>query len=108
MPFFEARFGSSSLTIRGFTISFLLLAGAVPAFFAGQLADCYNHLHVTMIGALSLSLALFYVAQLFISLTLAKSCNCKHQFQILAFERVCVGPKHPSHQYQSYRLSLAT
>ena len=37
--------------MRGFAVSLLLLMGAIPAMFAGQLADQYGHLRVVMAGA---------------------------------------------------------
>ncbi len=38
--------------MRGFTVSLIMLAGAFPAFFAGQLADRFGRLRITMAGAL--------------------------------------------------------
>ena len=35
----------------GFTVSFIMLTGAAPATFAGQLADRYGHLRVVMAGS---------------------------------------------------------
>ena len=52
MPAFEHTFGKLSPAMQGFTVSFLMLMGAVPAFFAGRLADRYGHLRVVMTGAL--------------------------------------------------------
>ena len=51
MPQFATVFGELSSIMRGFTVSFLLLMGAVPAFFAGQLADRQGHLRVVLCGA---------------------------------------------------------
>ena len=51
MPQFALVFGELSSIMRGFTVSFLLLMGATPAFFAGQLADHFGHLRVVSIGA---------------------------------------------------------
>ena len=51
MPQFAQVFGEITPKMRGFTVSFLLLMGAVPAFFAGQLADKYGHLRVVLAGA---------------------------------------------------------
>jgi len=56
MPSFTYTFGVLSPSMRGFTVSFLMLMGAVPAFFAGQLADHYGHLRVVMAGALVFTL----------------------------------------------------
>ena len=39
MPYFEFPFGTPTPAMRGFIISFLMLMGAVPALYAGQLAD---------------------------------------------------------------------
>ena len=51
MPQFAQVFGELSSDMRGFTVSFLLLTGAVPAFFAGQLADKFGHLRIVLAGA---------------------------------------------------------
>ncbi|KAL1302720.1 hypothetical protein AAFC00_003075 [Neodothiora populina] len=52
MPYFEATFGKLSPFHRGFTVSFIMLAGAVPSFFAGQLADRFGRLSIVSFGAL--------------------------------------------------------
>lgn len=52
MPHFEATIGTLTPVVRGFIVSFLMLMGAVPAFFAGQLADRYGQLHVIMVGSM--------------------------------------------------------
>lgn len=51
MPHFELTFGTPTPAMRGFIVSFLMLMGAVPAFFAGQLADRYGHLCIVMVGS---------------------------------------------------------
>jgi len=51
MPQFAQVFGEFSPLMQGFTVSFLLLMGAPPAFFAGQLADRFGHLRVVLVGA---------------------------------------------------------
>ena len=51
MPHFEITFGTPNPAMRGFIVSFLMLMGAVPAVFAGQLADRYGQLFVVMIGS---------------------------------------------------------
>ncbi|MCJ1482529.1 hypothetical protein MMC06_002695 [Schaereria dolodes] len=52
MPDFERTFGVLSPSLRGFTVSLIMLMGGVPAFFTGQLADRFGHLRVIMVGAL--------------------------------------------------------
>lgn len=52
MPQFAKVFGTFSPIMRGFTVSFLLLMGAVPAFCAGQLADRFGQLRIVLVGAL--------------------------------------------------------
>lgn len=52
MPHFEATIGTLTPAMRGFIVSFLMLMGAVPAFFAGQLADRYGQLRVVMVGSM--------------------------------------------------------
>ncbi|MCJ1418776.1 hypothetical protein MMC32_005127 [Xylographa parallela] len=56
MPYFEMTFGVLSPTIRGFTVSLIMLMGAVPSFFSGQLADRFGHLRIVMVGALVFAL----------------------------------------------------
>ena len=56
MPYFETTFGVLSPTIRGFTVSLIMLMGAVPSFFSGQLADRFGHLRIVMAGALVFTL----------------------------------------------------
>lgn len=51
MSQFAKVFGEFSPILRGFTVSFLLLMGAFPAFFAGQLADHFGHLRIVLVGA---------------------------------------------------------
>lgn len=51
MPHFEHTMGVLTPVMRGFAVSLLLLMGAVPAIFAGQLADQYGQLRVVMAGA---------------------------------------------------------
>lgn len=50
-PNFAKSFGDLSSTLRGFAVSFLMLTGALPAFFAGQLANQFGHLRVILAGA---------------------------------------------------------
>ena len=56
MPHFELTIGTLTPAMRGFIVSFLLLMGAVPAFFAGQLADRYGHLQIVMVGSMIFTL----------------------------------------------------
>lgn len=53
MPCFEETFGKLSPSLRGFTVSLIMLCGAVPSFFAGQLADKYGRLSIVSLGALT-------------------------------------------------------
>ncbi|KAL8389160.1 hypothetical protein RB599_010528 [Gaeumannomyces hyphopodioides] len=55
MASFQASIGLLSPTMRGWTISSLLLAGVVPSLFAGVLADVYGHLRIVLIGAICLA-----------------------------------------------------
>lgn len=52
MPYFQDTIGVLSPTMRGLTVSFLLLAGAIPSLFAGLLADRFGHLRIVLSGAL--------------------------------------------------------
>ena len=51
MPQFSESFGNLSSTKRGFIVSLLLLAGAIPAVIAGQLANRFGHLRIVLAGA---------------------------------------------------------
>ncbi len=51
MPQFAQVFGELSATMRGFTVSLIMLMGALPAFFTGQLADRFGHLRIVLVGA---------------------------------------------------------
>lgn len=51
MPFFENTFGILSPIMRGFTVSLIMLTGAAPSLFAGQLADYYGRLPIVCLGA---------------------------------------------------------
>lgn len=52
MPYFEKTIGGLSPFLRGFTVSLIMLTGAVPSFFAGQLADRFGRLTIVSAGAL--------------------------------------------------------
>lgn len=52
MPQFEASIGKLSPALLGFTVSLVMLAGAVPSVFAGYLADRLGRLRVILLGAL--------------------------------------------------------
>jgi len=56
MKFFLDTFGELTPIMRGFTVSLIMLTGAFPSFFAGQLADRYGHLAIVMAGALVFTL----------------------------------------------------
>lgn len=51
MPQFTTTMGPITPSVIGLTISTILLGGAAPAFFAGQLADRYGRLAVVAAGA---------------------------------------------------------
>lgn len=51
MPHFEKTFGILTSVMRGFTVSLIMLAGAVPSVFAGQLADRFGRLPIVCMGA---------------------------------------------------------
>jgi MFS family permease len=52
MPFFATSIGELSPFLRGFTVSLIMLTGAFPSFFAGQLADRFGGLAIVAGGAL--------------------------------------------------------
>lgn len=51
MQTFQRTVAALSPTMRGFTVSFLLLAGSFPSPFAGLLADKSGHLKIVLAGA---------------------------------------------------------
>ncbi|KAK0636436.1 general substrate transporter [Bombardia bombarda] len=51
MPSFQSSIATLSPTMRGLTVSFLMLAGAIPSPFAGLLADKFGHLRIVLAGA---------------------------------------------------------
>lgn len=51
MPHFERTFGALSAEMRGFTVSLIMLTGAVPSILAGQLADRFGRLPIVCLGA---------------------------------------------------------
>lgn len=53
MPYFLSTIGHLTPIMRGFTVSLIMLTGALPSFFAGQLADRFGRLAVVMAGALT-------------------------------------------------------
>ncbi|KAF4553257.1 Sugar (and other) transporter-like protein 20 [Elsinoe fawcettii] len=52
MPFFRQTFGHLTPFMHGLTVSMIMLTGAIPCFYAGQLADYLGRLRTIMIGAL--------------------------------------------------------
>lgn len=56
MQYFLDTFGKPTPLMRGFTVSIIMLTGAFPSFFAGQLADRYGYLVIVMAGALVFTL----------------------------------------------------
>ncbi|KAI4719317.1 general substrate transporter [Aureobasidium sp. EXF-10727] len=52
MPYFATSIGELTPFLRGFTVSLIMLTGAFPSFFAGQLADRFGRLAIVAVGAL--------------------------------------------------------
>jgi MFS family permease len=52
MPYFETTIGSLTPVMHGFTVSLIMMAGALPSILAGQLADRFGQLYVVMAGAI--------------------------------------------------------
>ncbi|KAI4923572.1 uncharacterized protein J4E92_007546 [Alternaria infectoria] len=52
MPFFTHTFGHLTPTMRGFTVSLIMLCGAIPATVAGYLADRFGRLRIIIVGAI--------------------------------------------------------
>ena len=53
MKQFADSFGVLRPTMRGFTVSLIMLTGAAPSLFAGQMADKWGRLTVSCAGALA-------------------------------------------------------
>jgi MFS family permease len=51
MPSYTGTFGHLSPTMRGFTVSLIMLCGAIPATIAGYLADRFGRLRIMIAGA---------------------------------------------------------
>lgn len=56
MPSFRATIAFLTPTMRGLTVSFLLMMGVVPSLFAGLLADKYGHMRIVLAGAVSFTI----------------------------------------------------
>lgn len=52
MPSFQNSVQKLSPTLRGLTVSLLLLAGTIPSLGSGILADRFGHLRIVLSGAL--------------------------------------------------------
>jgi MFS family permease len=52
MDEFKSTIGILSPSLQGFLVSSIMLTGAAPAIFAGQLADKLGRLKVVLLGAL--------------------------------------------------------
>jgi MFS family permease len=51
MPAYIETFGHLTPTMRGFTVSLIMLCGAIPAMVAGYLADRFGRLRIIIVGA---------------------------------------------------------
>lgn len=56
MPFFQQDIGVLAPTMRGFTVSFIMLTAAMPSLFAGHLADRFGRVRIVMAGAIVFAL----------------------------------------------------
>jgi MFS family permease len=56
MPTFQTSIAVLSPTMRGLTVSFLLLMGAIPSLMAGLLADKYGHVRIVLAGAVAFTI----------------------------------------------------
>jgi MFS family permease len=52
MPSYIETFGHLTPTMRGFTVSLIMLCGAIPAIVAGHLADRFGRLRIMIVGAI--------------------------------------------------------
>jgi MFS family permease len=52
MSSFTNAIGDLSPVMRGFTVSLIMMTGAMPSIFGGKLAERVGHLYVIMAGAL--------------------------------------------------------
>jgi MFS family permease len=77
MPTFLYTFGHLSPTMRGFTVSTIMLAGALPSVFAGQLADRLGRLRVVIAGAIIFTIgAVFQAAAFHLSMFIIGRALC--------------------------------
>ncbi|KAF7885069.1 hypothetical protein EAF00_010887 [Botryotinia globosa] len=56
MPSFTSKIGDLSPLLRGFTVSLIMMTGAMPSIFGGKLAERIGHLYVIMAGSLVFAL----------------------------------------------------
>ena len=52
MPYYIKTFGNLSPIVRGLTVSIIMLTGALPCLYAGQLSNHYGRLRTIMFGAI--------------------------------------------------------
>lgn len=52
MPYFAAIIGALSPVMHGFTVSLIMMTGALPSIFGGQLGDRFGQLYVVMAGVI--------------------------------------------------------
>lgn len=56
MPSFTSKIGDLSPLLRGFTVSLIMMTGAMPSVFGGKMAEKIGHLYVIMAGSLLFAL----------------------------------------------------
>lgn len=56
MSSFTSKIGDLSPLLRGFTVSLIMMTGAMPSIFGGKLAEKIGHLYVVMAGSLVFAL----------------------------------------------------
>ncbi|KAM0135434.1 hypothetical protein ACHAP3_005017 [Botrytis cinerea] len=56
MPSFTSKIGDLSPLLRGFTVSLIMMTGAMPSVFGGRMAETIGHLYVIMAGSLLFAL----------------------------------------------------
>jgi MFS family permease len=52
MPQFNSAISNLTPIMHGFTVSLIMITGAIPCIFTGALGDRYGQLAVTMVGAI--------------------------------------------------------
>jgi MFS family permease len=65
MPYFATSIKVLSPVMHGFTVSLIMMTGALPSIFGGQLADRFGQLYVVMAGVITFTIGVLLEAASF-------------------------------------------